>query len=153
MAQMSCLDAISTLLRVTKVPSTMDIRPRVDDGSFQGFGSSNRPDLAQKSWRQFGVDRGVTWRCQARPLPIIRSGPSWVSRANVGCPRLPQCPSPSFTVGQHFRPEVQCEGLPSHAGRTSPDPWIAFFLAMSFDSSIFNCFAENPKINNDDQHD
>ncbi|CAK9040523.1 Uncharacterized protein SCF082_LOCUS23551 [Durusdinium trenchii] len=69
------------------IPSTMDIRPRIDDGSFQGFGGSNRPDLSLS----LGVDPhgspGPTYNVRECPAMQMGAGPIAKSRENksFGC--------------------------------------------------------------------
>lgn len=69
------------------VPSTMDIQARIDDGSFQGFGSSNRPDLSLS----LGVDPhgspGPTYNVRECPAMQVGTGPIAKSRENksFGC--------------------------------------------------------------------
>lgn len=64
------------------VPSTMDIQARIDDGSFQGFGSSNRPDLSLS----LGVDPhgspGPTYNVRECPAMQVGTGPIAKSREN-----------------------------------------------------------------------
>ncbi|CAJ1336370.1 unnamed protein product [Effrenium voratum] len=76
------------------VPTTLDVASRKDDGSFHGFGSSNRPDLSLS----LGVDPhgspGPVYNVRDAPIAQISQGRVPKSRDNK-----------SFGCSERFRPD------------------------------------------------